>query len=576
LSTIILQLNNNIFFEYTYGSNGMDYRWYSVWPSWSPKTLDPEKPVSEYIREWALLTPKATALSFYGLDISYAELNSMIDKTAWGLVSLGLKKGDRVAVHMENCPQFVIAYFAVQRAGGVIVAVNPMFKGAELEFEFNDAGVEILIGIDALYPEVEKIRSNTQLKNVILTSMKDFLPAKPVLPLPDEAKHAKIAFPDTVDFVNLMEKSQDKPICKVTDMKKDLALLQYTGGTTGTPKGAMISHYSLSVASLGTMHWLHLRENDIYLGVTPFFHVMGQTNLMCTPLASGAQIVVLTRFIPEVIAQAITHYRCTYWVGATTMVISLLNLPNIKDYDFSSFRCIWSGGAPISVDLQNKLKEIAPKAVIGEGYGLSEVMSQGGACTPLFRHKPGFVGIPQVNVIMKILDQETGTKEMTTNEPGEIVIKSPAMMLGYWNKPEETKEMLRDGWLYTGDTGSMDEEGYVRFLGRSRELIKCSGFSVFPAEVEDLLYRHPAVKESAVIGVNDPYRGESVKAFIILKDDCAGVKDTEILDWCKDNMAAYKRPRFIEFRKELPKSGAGKLLKRVLVQEEQKKAGAGT
>jgi long-chain acyl-CoA synthetase len=204
------------------------------------------------------------------------------------------------------------------------------------------------------------------------------------------------------------------------------------------------------------------------------------------------------------------------------MVIALLNLPDIKKYDFSSFRCIWSGGASISVELQNRLKELAPRAVIGEGYGLSEVISQGGACTPLYQYKPGFVGVPQVGVEMKIVDQETGTKEMPPNEVGEIIIRSPAVMIGYWNKPEETKEILRDGWLYTGDTGSMDEEGYIKFLGRTRELIKCSGFSVFPAEVEDLLYRHPAVKEAAVIGVNDSYRGESPKAFIILKEDSEG------------------------------------------------------
>jgi acyl-CoA synthetase (AMP-forming)/AMP-acid ligase II len=550
----------------------MEHRWYKVWPVWAPKTLEVEKPVSEYFRDWAKFTPDRIALSFYGRDISYAELNSMIDRIAWGLVGLGVKKGDRVAIHMENCPQFVIAYFAIQRAGGAVVAANPMFKGAELEFEMNDAGVETLIGIDALYPEIQKIRSRTSLKNVVLTSMKDFLPAEPILALPEEAKHDKQSFPDTIDFVELMNQSQDSPICNVTDLKKDLALLQYTGGTTGTPKGAMISHYSLSIAALGAMHWYHFREDDVFLGVTPFFHVMGQTVLMCTPLVSGAQIVVLTRFIPDIVAQAITHYRCTYWVGATTMVIALLNLSNIRDYDFSSFRCIWSGGAPISVELQNKLKELAPRAVIGEGYGLSEVISQGGACTPLYQYKPGFVGIPQVNVEIKIVDQETGTREMAPNEVGEIVIKSPATMIGYWNKPEETKEMLRDGWLYTGDTGSMDEEGYVKFLGRTRELIKCSGFSVFPAEVEDLLYRHLAVKEAAVIGINDPYRGESPKAFIILKDGYTGkVTEKEILDWCKDNMAAYKRPKFIEFREELPKTAAGKVLRRVLAQEEEKR-----
>lgn len=553
----------------------MDHRWYKVWPAWAPKTIEPDKPVSEYIRDWARYMPDHVALSFYGRDITYGELNGMIDRLAWGLVGLGVKKGDRVVIHMENCPQFVIAYFAAQRAGGIVVAANPMFKSAELEYEMNDAGVETLIGFDVFYPEVEKIRSRTSIKNVILTSLNDFLPTEPVLSVPEEARHKKQFYPDTMDFIELMEKSQDKPICRVTDLKSDLALLQYTGGTTGTPKGAMISHYALSYSALGSMHWFHFREDDVFLGVTPFFHVMGQAVLMCTPLVSGAQVVIMTRFVPDVVAHAIAHYRCTYWVGPTTMIIALLNLPDIKKYDFTSFRCIWTGGASVSVELQNRLKELAPKAVIGEGYGLSEVMSQGGACTPLYQYKPGFVGIPGVGVEIKIMDQEKGTKELAPDEVGEIVIRCQAAMLGYWNKPEETKEMLREGWLYTGDTGLMDEDGYVKFLGRTRELIKCSGYSVFPAEVEDLLYRHPAVKEAAVIGVIDPYRGESVKAFIIPKEEYAvRITEKEIIEWCKENMAAYKRPKFVEFRADLPKSTAGKLLRRVLVQEEQRKAGA--
>jgi long-chain acyl-CoA synthetase len=553
----------------------MDKRWYKVWPIWAPKTIEPDKPVCEYVREWAKLRPDAIALRFYGKDISYTELNGMIDRMAWGLVGLGVKKGDRVAIHMENCPQFVIAYFAAQRAGAVVVAVNPMFKETELDYELNDAGAETLIGIDTLYPDVEKARSHTPLKNVILTSMKDFLPAEPTLPLPEEAKHSKRVFPDTIDFLELMNKSQDNPICRIDDLIKDLALLQYTGGTTGTPKGAMISHNALAMSCLGAMHWYHFRENDVFLGVTPFFHVMGQSVLMCTPLVSGGQIVILSRFVPEVVARAVNNYRCTFWVGATTMVIALLNLPNIGDYDFTSFRAIWTGGATVSVELQTGLKKLAPQAAIGEGYGLSETITQGGAITPLYRYKPGYLGIPQINVDIRIMDRETGTIELGPNEEGEIVIKATAMMTGYWNKPEETKQMLKDGWLYTGDTGSMDEEGYIKFLGRERELIKCSGFSVFPAEVEDLLYRHPAVKELAVIGVNDAYRGESVKAFIVLKDGYSGtITEQEILDWSKNNMASYKRPKFIEFRQELPKSATGKLLRRILVDEEKKKSEA--
>ena len=549
----------------------MEKRWYKVWPMWVPKHFEVEKPASEYIREWATVTPEKIALSFYGRDMTYGELDKMLDRAACGLIDLGVKKGDRVAIHMENCPQFVIAYFGVQRAGGIVVPVNPMFKHAELEYEINDAGAKTLIGLDYLYPELAKVRSHTPLENVILTSLRDYLPEKPVLPPPAETKEEVWTFSDTVAFTDFLKKSQDRPICRATDLKRDLALFQYTGGTTGIPKGAMISHYTLSYVSVGTAHWYHHREDDIFLGVTPFFHTMGQQQLMCTPLVAGGRVVILSRFIPDVVAKAITHYRCTYWVAATTMIIALLSLPDINDYDFSSLRCLWTGGAPVSVELQKKLKELVPNAVIGEGYGMSETLPQGGAITPLYRYKPGFVGIPQLSDI-KIMDLETGTREMDPNQEGEITIEGPAMMEGYWNKPEETKEVLRNGRLYTGDIGLMDEEGYVKLLGRKRELIKCSGYSVFPAEVEDLLYRHPAIKEVAVIGITDPYRGETPKAFVILKPQYAGkVTEQEILEWCKDNMAAYKRPRVIEFREDLPKSAAGKMLRRLLAEEGRKK-----
>jgi acyl-CoA synthetase (AMP-forming)/AMP-acid ligase II len=549
----------------------MERRWHKVWPVWVPKTFTVEKPTSEYMREWATIAPDKIALNFYGRDITYNELNRAADRLAWGLVDLGVKKGDRVAIHMENCPQFVISYFAAHRAGAIVVPVNPMFKQAELEFEINDAGAETLVGLDHLYPDVEKVRTRTPLKNVILTSLRDYLPPQPNLPLPPDAKEEKRFFADTIDFVDFIGKFHDGPICNVVDLEADLAILQYTGGTTGLPKGSMISHYTLACASLGAMYWYHHREDDVHLGVTPFFHVMGQQQLMCTPLVSGGQVVILSRFVPDVVAQAIAHYRCTYWVGATTMVIALLSLPNIEDYDFTSFRCLWSGGAPISVELQKRLKELAPETIIGEGYGLSETIAHGGAITPLYRYKPGFVGVPHLNDI-RIVDLLTGKNELGPNEEGEITIKGPAVMQGYWNNPDETKQVLRDGWLHTGDIGLMDEDGYVKISGRTRELIKCSGYSVFPAEVEELLYRNAAVQEAAVIGVNDPYRGESPKAFIILRPQYANkIKEDEILEWCKDNMSAYKRPRFVEFRQELPKSAAGKLLRRILVDEENEK-----
>lgn len=542
----------------------LNRRWHKVWPMWVPKSFDVDKPTSEYIREWATMRPEGIAISFYGRDITYRELNNIIDKTAWGLVDLGVKKGDRVAVHMDNCPQFVIAYFGTQRAGGVVVPVNPMFKQAELEHELSDAGAETLIGLDSLYEDVEKVRSKTSLKRVILTSLKDYIPEKPVLPPPSYAKEASRSFPDTIRFDEFLAQSQDQPICRVDDIKTDLAILQYTGGTTGIPKGAMITHHCLAYVTMWSVYWYHYREDDVHFAVAPLFHVMSQQQSMCTPLMSGGRMVILSRFVPEVAARAISHYGCTAWIAAPTMIIGLLSLPNIKDFDLSSLRCLNTGGGPISEELQRQMRELLPTTFVGEGYGMTETLPQGGATTPLYRYKPGFVGVPQVNDA-RIVDLDTGTTEMPPNQEGELTLKGPAIMKGYWNKPEESKDVFRDGWFYTSDIALMDEDGYIKFLGRRRELIKCSGFTVFPAEVEGLLYRHPAVKEAAVIGISDPYRGESPKAFIILKPDYIGkVREEEIMEWCKENMATYKRPRVIQFMEDFPRSGTGKLLKRLL------------
>ena len=257
----------------------MERRWHKVWPAWVPKTFSAEKPTSEYIREWAALTPEQIALSFYGRDITYNELNRMVDRAAWGLVELGVKKGDRVAIHMENCPQFVIAYFGAHRAGAVVVPVNPMFKQAELEYELNDAGVETLIGLDHLYPNVERIKDGTPLRNVILTSLRDYLPADPILPLPPDATDEKHSFSGTLDFVEFTETSSDRPICNVTDVETDLALLQYTGGTTGIPKGAMITHHTLAYASIGSMYWYRHREDWHQSGCHSFLSCNGSTTI---------------------------------------------------------------------------------------------------------------------------------------------------------------------------------------------------------------------------------------------------------------------------------------------------------
>ena len=372
--------------------------------------------------------------------------------------------------------------------------------------------------------------------------------------------------------MTLLEASHGGSVNNIFDPANDRALLQYTGGTTGVPKGAMISHHSLALAVMIAGRWFKMTPEDVSLGVAPFFHVMGMINGMCMPLVTGGQVVILTRFVPDVLAKAASLKKCTCWVAAPTMLNGLMQIPDLERYDMSNFRFICTGGAPIGVEMQKKIKELAPEAMIVEGYGLTEVISQGGTLTPLGRYKPGFVGIPSINDV-KIVDLESGTAELDYNQKGEIVIKGPCCMTGYWGKPEGTAEAIRDGWLHTGDIGLMDDQGYLKVVGRKKEMIICSGYNVFPAEVENAFYSHPAVSEAAVIGIPDPYRGESPKAFIVLKPGYEDKVTAEsLIEWCKNNMASYKRPRVIEFRDELPKNAAGKLLRRVLVQAELENA----
>lgn len=551
----------------------MEKRWYSVWNPQIPKFFEPVKPLSEDLRDNARLIPDKIAITFYGYDITYKELDEAIDKFAGALIGLGVTKGDRVALFMENCPQFVISYFGALRAGCIVVALNPMFKYAELEYELNDCQAKTIVCHDFLYPELRKVSEQIRPKNIVLTSFRDYLPEKLTLPLPSEMKQPKVSFPEALDFLDLLHQSPAQPICAVADLKQDIALLQYTGGTTGMPKGAITTHHQLAHNVAIAPKWYGYTSDDVFIGIVPFFHCMGMVQTMGAALMSGARLVILGRFSIELYVQAIARYQGTVLKTSTTVVIALLQWPNINQYDLSSVRIVTYGGMATPPEIIKRLRKMLPGAKLGEGYALTESMSVG-VFTPFHRPKLGTVGIPNISTDLKIVDLETGEKELEPNEEGEITIKGPMVMKGYWNKPDETRETLRDGWLYTGDVGKMDEEGYVTVVGRKKELIKCSGFSVFPTEVEGLLYRHPAIAEVSVIGIPDPYRGESPKAFVVLKPQYKGeVTEEQIVAWARENMATFKRPRIIEFRDELPKSGAGKVLRRVLVEEESKRQG---
>ena len=538
-------------------------RWFKSWPSGMPRFLSfPERPLHEILRNHAKTEPGKPALQFYGRKITFQELDHSTDQLAGSLGHLGVKKGDRVSLFLENSPQFVIGYFAILKAGGVVVAANPMFKEEELKYEIQDAGSRIIIAQDFLYPKLKNIRRNLDLSHVILTSYWDYLPPNPTLPIHQSMLAPKERHSGTEEFLDLISAFNPKPANCEFDLREDLALLQYTSGTTGLPKAAMITHFNLIYNTAGAAVWLGIREDDVHLSVLPFFHITGMLHSMNMPIYTRTTNVILSRFDPKTTLEAIQRYCCTTWTAITTMNLAIVNHPEVRKFDLRSLRQCRSGGAPIPEEILSKWRATIGTE-LGEGYGLSETTSHT-HMNPTSNPKYGSIGLPSFAVDCRIVDLETG-QEVPLGGEGELLIKGPMVMKGYWNRQEATNEVFRDGWLATGDIARMDSDGFFYIVGRKKDLIKASGFSVYPAEVENFLFGHEAVKEVAVIGVPDPYRGENVKACIVLKSEFRGkVKEDEIIEWCRDKMAAYKYPRIVEFVEELPKTSSGKVLKRVL------------
>lgn len=542
----------------------MEPIWYKSWPDGVPKKVEyPNKTLPELIEELGDKFPRKDALIFYGYRITYSSLVRMIKSFASSLIKLGVKKGDRVCLFMENCPQYIISIFAVWRIGAVAVTANPMFKEDELLHELTDSGAETIILLDMLYPVLERIREKTCLKNVIVTGYQDFLPAIPSLPLHPSLEVPRQYFQDTVEmseFLNCKCPPQETEL----EPGHDIALLQYTSGTTGIPKGAMITHNNMLSNTVCSALWVKA-ENGIHLAVLPLFHVTGLIQCMNMPLYTGGTIILLARYDTETVIRAIEKYRVTHWVSIATMNIAVVNYPHVKDYDLTSLKACTSGGAPIPLKVLQDFKEMTGASLV-EGYGLSETISQV-TINPMDKPRLGSVGIPVINTDVRIVGLADPSKEVPLGEMGELLVKGPQVTRGYWRRPGETAVNIKDGWLATGDIVRMDEDGYIYIVGRKKEMIKASGFSVFPAEVENFLYEHPAIAEVVVVGIPDPYRGESAKAFVVLKRDYENkISEADIINWARQKMAAYKYPRVVEFRTELPRSGSGKILRRLLTE----------
>jgi long-chain acyl-CoA synthetase len=556
----------------------MEKPWFKSWPEGVPQHIDyPVVPLFEMLRKTAEKYSNHTALVYFDKEITYKELDVASDKFATALSALGVNKGDKVAIFLPNMPQFIIAYYGAIKIGAVATAISPLYREREVKHQLKDSEAETLVVLDALYPIVEKVWEKTKLKRVIVTSLKEYMPSATAFfgSLLKRIPTHKVERKEGVYFFQeLLRKHEAKPPTVEIDPKEDLAALQYTGGTTGTSKGAMLTHLNLISNALMCAEWLQGTEaGETFLAVLPLFHIYGMTTGMNAPIYMAGKTVLLPRFEAVSTLHAIQKQKVTVFCGAPTMYAMLLAHPDVGKYNLKSVRFCISGSAPLPPEVQKKFMEVTG-GVLVEGYGLTE-SSPVTHCNPLDRSlktvKVGSIGLPWPDTEAKIMDMETGDTELPTGETGEVVVKGPQVMKGYWKMPEETASVLRNGWLYTGDIGRMDEDGYFYITDRKKDLIKYKGYSVYPREIEDVLYEHPAVKLCGVIGKPDPVAGEIPKAFIVLKEGQT-VTAEEIKEFVNSKVAPYKAIREVEFRSELPMTMVGKVLRRVLQEEERKKA----
>jgi len=523
--------------------------WLKFWPEGVPKTIQyPEIPVFQLLDRSSQNYPTRTALVFEGQHVSYKKLNELTKRFAAALANLGVKSGDRVMLFLLNIPEFVISYYGVLRNGAIITPANPLFKERELRYQIDNSGAKTIIVHESLLSIISNVREKSKLDNVIVVAQRKY--------------------PDTILFEETVRGSEPRPPSVRIDPKESVAVLQYTGGTTGLPKGAMMTHYNLVSNAIMNAKWFKWTSNEVVMGVLPLYHTWGSNVCMNSVFYTGASVILIQRFDPEKALKTVEKEKVTAWYGSATMFNILVNHPTIERYNLSSLRHVKAGAMPIPEEVKRKWDKLTGVELI-LGYGLTEASPETHNSPP-GRVKIGTIGIPIIDTDAKIVDVETRSKELTLGQIGELAIKGPQVMKGYWNMPEETEKALRDGWLYTGDVAKMDEEGYFYIVDRLKDMIKYKGYGVYPAEVENVLYEHPAVKECMVIGKPDPRVGEIPKAFVVLKEG-AHASEEQLIKFCEDKIAAYKRIREVEFVSELPKTAVGKLLRRVLRDREHEK-----
>lgn len=564
-----------------------DRPWYGDWPEGVPKTIDfPKVSLSDLLRETAASYPDDKAIVFLDSVMTYRELDDAVDRMATALHNLGLVKGDVLGLILPNSFQFVITFYACQRLGMGATAINPTYKSLEIKHQLNDSGAKALVVLDSVYAEAGRILDQTKVKHLIGTNIADLLKisglkkwlGKKLGKIPTGQMPA-----GSLSFKELLKTAPNPPSVEI-DPVNDIAALQYTGGTTGTPKGAMLTSYNLVSNALSGKAWMgrDFPQGAGWVGVLPLFHVFAMTCCMNISIATGGFMLLFPKPPESMLewAEQIQKWgkgSAMCMAGVAVLFNKINNTKGLEAYDLSSLTNCLSGAGPLPRDVQLKFEEKIGSRVV-EGYGLSEsspVVTANPFVLPKGAERVmGSIGIPFPNTDCKIMDLETGGTQLGygPDQVGELCVKGPQVMLGYLNRPDETARTLRDGWLYTGDIAYMNERGYIFIMDRAKDLVKYKGFSVFPKEVEDYMFSHPDILEVAVIGLPHPKVGEILKAFVVLQPDKVGqVSEEDIIAWCKDNMTHYKVPSIVEFRDELPKTMVGKVLRRVLKEEEAAK-----
>ena len=526
--------------------------------SWSlrvpPHIVYPPISLQGVLEESAQSFSEKAAVIFGGRTLFYSELDMLCNQFANALHALGIGKGDCIALYLPNIPQFIIAYFGTLKANATVTSISPLHREREVAFQLADSGAKTIVALDSLYPIVKMAREKIYLKHVIVTGLDEF-----------SAKNASPSYiSETLSFQQLLKAASPSKLTIPIDPLIDLAALQYTGGTTGTAKGAMLTHHNLVSNAMAFANFIQAKSNDTFLTALPLFHIYGMTTSLSVPISVGATIVLLPKFEPAKALHAITEYEVTVFCGVPTMYQMLLDQPDLASYDLSSIRVCISGASSLPAQVQKRFMDVTG-GFLAEGYGLTEA-SPVTHCNPMDKTLPlkvGSIGLPLPDTYAKILDLKTRSPVLSIGDVGELIVKGPQVMMGYWRRPDETAAVLHDGWLLTGDIARIDSDGFFYIVDRKKDIIKHKDYSVYPRELEDVICEHPAVKLCAVVGKPDLASGQVPKAFVVLKEGATASAE-ELMSYVNTQVAPYKVIREIEFRSDLPISAAGKVLRRQL------------